>query len=393
MVGVGIWSVSTPDDAAKASIILKGRTKASDASAAVAAAHRDRRADSLAKSRAAELEEIHRLLAAAKPVAPGEFRNEEVIKLLHRLAELDPEAAIDFAVRHPELHGQADLATELFAGWLDRSEMSARDWLGSVPPGELRVQLVPVVVSHLASEHPEEALALAGELPGYDGELDSLPPFGNWGYGDELEGRTRERAYAAIFREWAGSDPVAAAARAGALEDPLHRNLALQEVASKWILKDPVAAIQWMKELPAGLDRHSALQGIMAEWTTHDPQGAAFFLATQEESPDRNQWLRQLGENWSSSDPKAALAWAAQLPAGADQVQTVQTVLAKVLESGARGAADFVLTLPAGPARRQGMEMVLARWSANDAEGVRTWVNGLSQKSQREEATAVLSAE
>lgn len=333
------------------------------------------------------------MLAEAKPVAPGQFRNDEVIQLLQQLVELDPEAAIDFAVKHPELHGQADLAMELFAGWLDRNEMAARDWLGTVSPGDLRVQLVPMVVSRLASELPEEALALAGELPGYDGELETLPPFGDWDQGDELEGRTRERAYAEVFREWAGSDPVAAAARAGALEDPLHRNLALQEVASRWILKDPAAALQWMTELAAGSDRNSALQGIMAEWTVQDPQSSAAFLTTLDESPERNQWLRQLGENWSSSDPKAALAWAAQLPAGVDQTHMVQTVLAKALESGGRDAVEFALTLPSGAARTQGLEMVLASWAAKDAEGFNAWLNGLADDTLRKEARAVLSAE
>jgi len=56
--------------------------------------------------------------------------------------------------------------------------VTARAWLDALPAGSLRVQLVPLVVSSLASEHPEEAIALAGELPGYDGDLDMLAAFG-----------------------------------------------------------------------------------------------------------------------------------------------------------------------------------------------------------------------
>src|SRR5688572_5633018 len=134
------------------------------------------------------------MLATAGPVARGQLRNDEVIGWLHELARFDPTAAIEFAVQHPERHGEADLVPQLFAGWLDRDEGAARTWLEAVPPGDLRVQLVPLVVSHLATEQPEEALAMAGELPGYDGSLETLPPFGRWDHADELDGQARERA-------------------------------------------------------------------------------------------------------------------------------------------------------------------------------------------------------
>lgn len=344
-------------------------------------------------SRAEDLRDIRRLLASARPLAPGELRNESVIELLRRLAEHDPAAAIEFSHQHPELHGQGDLVAELFGGWLAANEWEACDWLGGIPTGELRLQVVPVLVSHLASDKPEEALALAGELPGYDGVLDPLRPFGNWDHGDEIEGRVRERAYAGIFGEWAGSDPFAASARASGLEDPLLRNLAMQAVASKWIRKDASAAIEWMKLLPTGVDRNSALQGLMPEWTAQDPQSASTFLSALPESPERREWLRLLGENWGSTDPKTAMAWALRIPGEDERSQVVQTVLAKVTETGGRQAADYVLALPPGATRAQGMEMVLARWRADDAAAVNAWVNALPLESQRAEARAVLAVE
>lgn len=339
------------------------------------------------------LQEIQHLLANAQPVGHGELHNQGVIELLHQLAHFDPAAAIEFATKHPNLHGHLDLVAELFSEWLDEGELSARAWLEGIPSGELRIQVVPVLVAHLASIQPEEALTLAGELPGYDGALDPLRSFGRWDHGDEIEGRVREKAYAGIFSEWAGSDPVTAAARATALEDPLLRNLAMQEVAAKWIRKDSVAAIAWMNRLPAGQVRNSALQGLMQEWTAQEPQAAASFLVVLEESPERNEWFRLLGETWGSAEPETALAWATQLPDETERNQVVQTVLAKVAESSGRQAANYALTLPAGTARTQSMELVLARWRATDAEAVAAWVSALPRESQREEARAVLAAE
>ena len=355
--------------------------------------HRTNREKSAVERRHSGPQEIHRLLAEAQPLGHGEVQNEGVIELIRQLAEYDPAAAIEFAEQHPELHGQLDLVAELFGGWVVRDELTARDWLGGIPAGNLRLLIVPVLVAHLASEHPEEALALAGELPGYDGALGPLRPFGKWDHGDEIEGRVREKAYAEIFGEWAGSDPVTAASRATDLEDALLRNLATQEVASKWIRKDAAAAIEWMNQLPSGAVRNSALQGLMPEWTAQNPQAAATFLVALEDSSERNEWLRLLGETWSSSEPGTALAWATQLPDESERNQIVQTVLAKVAESDGRQAADLLLTLPAGAARSQGMELVLARWRANDAESVRAWVNALPRESQREEARAILATE
>jgi hypothetical protein len=380
---IGSGYVFTKDDSSRAALPIS----------APPAARRERHDLKSGPSQTARLKEIHRMLAAAQPIDAGELRNDEVIDLLRRLAEYDPAAAIEFTAQHPELHGKADLVDELFGGWLEQNEEYARDWLRGIPAGNLRVQVVPVLVAHLASEKPEEALALAGELPGYDGALDPLRPFGKWDHGDEIEGRVRERAYAEIFGEWAGSDPVAAAARATALEDPLLRNLAMQEVASKWFLQNSSAAVEWMKQLPAGTERNSALQGLMPEWTAQDPPAAASFLTALADGPERNEWLRLLGENWSSSDPQTVLAWAAKLPGEADRNLIVQSVLAKVAESGGQQAADFVLTLPAGTARTQGMELVLARWRADDAEAVKAWVEALPRESLREEARAVLPME
>ena len=240
-----------------------------------------------------QIEEIRSALESASPVARGQLRNDTVIELLKRLATLDPQAAIEFAAQHPELHGQADLAAELFAGWQDRDKVSARDWLAALQPGSVRVQLVPLVVSNLASEQPEEAIALAGELPGYDGDLDMLAAFGPWHESDEVEGQVRERAYASIFREWASHDPQAAAARANGLEDPLCRMLAIQEVAAKWMLKDADAAIRWAQAQSPGPDRDSALQGLLAEWMQRDPAAAKTYLLSLEESPRRNRWLEE----------------------------------------------------------------------------------------------------
>ena len=337
-------------------------------------------------------EEIRRLLATAEPLGRGELGNERLAALLRELAETDPRQAIELAEAHGHLHGQPELAAELFAGWFDR-ESAAREWFDTLPPGELRGRLVPVMVASLASDRPEEALAFAAELPGYDGRFETLPEAGRWDEGDEFDGQLREQAYAKIFREWAASDPAAAAARAAALEHPIWRNLALQEVASKWMLKDPASALEWAAGRAGEADRRSVMEGLLPEWAGQDPAAAASYLTGLEDGPQRRRWQEVVGERWAADQPAAALEWAVALPDEAERGTLVRTMLAKVMEAGPREAADFALGLPDGGTRKEGMELVISRWAAEDAAGLAAWLDGLPEGTASDEARAVLSAE
>jgi hypothetical protein len=349
---------------------------------------RERTSDATAG--ADEVARIRAELERVKPLQRGDFRNEDAITLLHRWAELEPQEAIEYANRHPECHGDTGLVAELFAGWLDRKSMAAETWFHDLLSGGLRNRMIPVMVSRLASESPEEALALAGELPGYDGELASLPESGRWNHSDEVDHQPREQAYATIFREWTSNDPLAAAGRAMGLEDPLSRRLALQEVAGKWSQKDLATAVRWAQELLPGPDRNSALEGIMTEWSTQDPRSVASFLLAMPAGSEREQWLKELGGNWGQREPTEAIAWAATLPQQKDQMETVCAVLTEIGKSSTRDAAEQALNLPRGMVRKAGLERILSGWAAKNPEEVKSWISQLPEASGQE-MTEILS--
>lgn len=336
--------------------------------------------------------EIRAHLAAAPPLPPGALRDEAIIRLLRELSATDPAEAVTFACQNPEVHGQAGLATELFAGWLEKDEAGALAFAGAFARGEARDGFVAAIASHLASQDPEKALAMAGGLPGYDGDISLLPPAGRWDESDEIDGSVREHAYAGIFREWAASDPAAAAARASGLSDPLLRNLALQEIGRKWVLKDPDTAAKWATAFPEGRDRDSAVEGIIGEWTRLAPRNAAAFLEHSGKAPGREAWLGILAANWTDAQPKEALDWAAGISSQEDRRHAVRAVLSGISGQGLRKAADFATTLPAGPVRREGMELVLVRWAADDAAALNEWTAALPQEELRREVREILSA-
>ena len=369
---------------------MRGDDRVSPPDEPVVASRRERSSD--LPRRVVSTAEIRAHLAAASPLPPGALRDEAIIRLLRELAATDPAEAVAFACEHPEVHGQAGLATELFAGWLEKDEAGALAFAGAFARGEARDGFVAAVASHLASQDPERALSLAGELPGYDGDISSLPPAGRWDESDEIAGSVREHAYAGIFREWAASDPAAAVVRACGLSDPLLRNLALQEIGGKWVLKNPEAAVAWATGFAESRDRDSAVEGIIGEWTRHAPRSAAAFIERSGAAPGRDAWLGILATNWTDERPREALDWAAGISSDKDRRHAIRAVLAGIGGQGLRKAADFAVTLPAGPARREGMELVLVRWAAEDAAAFNEWAAALPQEELRREVRGILSA-
>lgn len=336
-------------------------------------------------TRPGPVEEARRLLSQARLPERGESGDPRWGALLQRLAESAPGEAIALAVEHEPKHGDDLLAGGLFGGWLDREPAAARAWFDDVTDEPLRLKLLPVLISQLASGAPDEALELAAGLPGSTGGR--VPA--RWESSDELGGQPRERAYASVFREWAAGDPAAAAARAVALPDAGHRLLAVQEVAAAWVMKAPEDALAWARTLPPGGGREAAMEGLMAEWAACAPAEAARHAAGLDDAAERAQWIEPLATGWSATDPLAALAWAGGLTEEDEQITATRGVLAGVMERAPDEAADLLLEIPSGVLRREAMNLVLVKWAAEDPAAVSHWLEALEDPAAREEARAV----
>lgn len=324
-------------------------------------------ADKMTAELKAEVDRISATLAAMPPIQPGEVENEEALELLRRWAAIDPASAIQYAARHPELHGKATLPADLLTLWLDQKGERAMQWVMTLPKGELRSLLLPSVISLIAERDPKTALQMAGDLAG----------------------DARSSALSALFTEWASVDPRAAVEQAGELATEKERNQAMRDVLGKWADVDLNAAVEWAKKLPVSPDPGSVdifpavLEAVLEKWTAQAPRDVAQYIVSTPAGPRRIQMLSAVAGQWAVEDPKAAIAWASKVTAEADRDVFVRGVLAGVAQSNVQSAADLVLTLPSGTAQKQGMEMILGQWTAGNPAEVAAWAATQFQNEQR----------
>lgn len=307
-------------------------------------------------------EQLRGLLEATDPVQPGEVENAAALELLRWWAELEPVAAIEFAVRRPELHGRKSLAAELFVTWLDARPVEAARWVAGLPAGDLRAQVLPPAISLLAGREPQAALRLAGEL----------------------SGEQRATALAAVFAEWSALDPVAAVQEARRLPEPSEQNLALRQALGAWMDRDAPAAIAWVKRQPPdpapdSRDVFPPVIGIgLEKWAAQAPVDAAAYLVSLPEMAGRMEMLGNVAGQWAARDARQALGWAATIAAESDRNVAVRGVLAAVAQTEARAAAELALTLPPGLLRESGLRFVLEPWAAREPAAAATWARGVA---------------
>lgn len=304
-----------------------------------------------------EIENIHRELTSMDPILPGEIENDIAMGLLRRWVKLDPIAAIQFSAAHLELLGRDDFVSELLIEWMDSETDDAINWVKNITDIELRSQLLPAVISHMAQEKPADAMLLAFDL----------------------RGENRQRAISSLFAEWAEKDIQAAATAANGMTSPADRASALHQIATQWAEHDPAAAMKWVSaamiyDVKSDVDFENTPLGlVMEKWAAHSPQEAAQFALASARGFGRNHMLTTVAAQWAGQDPAAALQWAAAILDTADRDAVATSVITSVGESDVASAAKLALEFPAGSARDQSLGLLLDRWTSSSPADVSIW--------------------
>lgn len=326
--------------------------------------------DGLTAKAAATVGRIREMLSTIEPVLPGEIENAAAIELLRWWGEIEPIAAMEFVASHPHVHGRATLAAELFVSWLDRSRDDAMQWFNLRAAGELRWQILPMVISAVAQQQPRVALGMMVELTG----------------------ETRQAAVSALFSEWGATDPRVAGDHALRLPNPLERNEALRLVLGKWMDRDMPAAIAWARTLPPAPEPDSidvlppVTELLIEKWVSFSPTEAASHARSGEEGPARTKLLGKVAAQWAITDPAGALRWARVNAGGEEQAVMVRGVLATVAASDVQAAVELATSVEFRAAGAQGLGMVIDQWVARDPAGLSVWAGTLAARSEAHES-------
>jgi hypothetical protein len=219
----------------------------------------------------------------------------------------DPDGALQFAAGN---RGFEYLADDVFQQQAAADFESALTRARQIPGNDLRYRALRGVLRFKAETDPAGAILLAQTL----GEIRGSEPLAN-----------------ALYRQWAASEPAAAAAHAArGIQGEGWRSPVLQ-VVNTWAQQDPVAAANWSLSLPDGEPRARALSQVMREWGRDDPTSTANWIYTLPVGPQRDTAVAGLAYAMVSVDAQTALGWIGTMSDEATKQRTLQRVSREVM--------------------------------------------------------------
>ncbi|MGI9240234.1 MAG: hypothetical protein ACR2RV_05505 [Verrucomicrobiales bacterium] len=130
------------------------------------------------------------------------------------------------------------------------------------------------------------------------------------GWIDELPTALRADALKSLAKNWASSDPRAAAEYIASQTDSESQVRASQEVVRQWARYDPAGAADWAAGLAEGQNREFIFKNISSHWSAADPVASAEWISGLPDSSSRDAALVAFASNTAVSDPAASLRMA-----------------------------------------------------------------------------------
>lgn len=329
----------------------------------------------------ARLEDAARSLGGSDYVAATSM-------VLTRLTELDPQAALDYALLTPGF-AQRSWLSAIFFAWA-RSDFAASQAAFQNLPAMARTIAAQAILRAREDLGQAAREALANELG-----LPAVPL---------TPTATFEQAWAQAQR--GGNDRV--------------RMNQLQQVLQAWTATDPQAAWDAVQAIDNRRLRQGMTYQAMYFWAQNDPQGAIDAIAGNTRMDERNQMLMQAVTVLGERDLSAALERVSLLPEGLQQSgrlalvaqvaaqdpglldewlsegdgnrfkrQAYQQLLSPLLSGSGDASLDWIDRLPTADAR-EAENLAITYLSSSDPERAVARIDNLPPGSARNNATVSL---
>lgn len=222
--------------------------------------------------------------------------------LLTQWAQADPDGALQFAAGN---RGFEYVAEDVFQELAGKNFNDALARAQAIPGQELRYRALRGTLANKADTDPRAALELAKTL----GEF-----------------RGNEPLTSVIFRQWAATDPQAAAAAASASVESGEGGWRspVNSVVQTWATQDPVAAANWSLAISNPEAQSRSIAQVMREWTRQDPNAAANFINKLESGAAHDAAVAGLAQALVATDPSTALSWTGTIIDDQTRQQTLQ---------------------------------------------------------------------
>jgi len=282
--------------------------------------------------------------------------------LLGRLAQTAPVEALDLVGRIGSVSASESARNRILESWAERNPNAALVWIesnrGSTPNRMFRSRMESWM-NGFAAVDPVGAFAHViglGESTQADRRLK----------GDLIEIAVETQIANGRLGEVIGL-------MEGIPEGPV-RTEALQELYQEWAKQDPLSASRhFLENREEGSERIAA--GLIREWASSDPEAAASFVEGLEVSdPAFSVAISSLIERWTRYDLERPAEWLNQLPPSEEIDRAVAVYSLRASEGDPAGAMTWAASIASEQTRARVMQRVAANWKETDPQGLETYI-------------------
>ena len=256
----------------------------------------------LAKMNGQQLTQLVHNLATAQATTPGYSYSLEISAACARWAEVDPDAALLFALSTKQTSFRNASICSIIAGIAKYDPALARAKLATIDDPSLRRSAQSGMLSALMVASPDEWIVAIKADPALGRQYSMGSMAGEWAMDDpamaakrvmQLPTEMQRGGVAAIAKVWAGKDSAAATTWAQSLTDPQQRNQALAAIAGGIAAQDPDAALASLASLtPAA--RRAGLTSVFSTMADLDFDAALAKASALTDPADRKTALAML---------------------------------------------------------------------------------------------------
>lgn len=256
----------------------------------------------LGKMNAGELSTLVHDLAQSQAANPGYLFTLEIQTACTRWAEIDPEAAFEFALAAKQKSFRNTAIGSILAGIAKNDPALAMEKLAAIEDGAIRERAKYQLISSIGVSRPDDWIAMMQSDPSLSSRYSVGSFASEWAIDDpaaaarrimKLPAESRADALGTVAKVWAGKDPREAMAWAQSLDDPAQRNLAMSQVVGGMAANDPKAALASLASM-APEARRQALGSMFETLSDLDFTTALKMGKTLTNPGDRNAALAQL---------------------------------------------------------------------------------------------------
>jgi hypothetical protein len=250
--------------------------------------------------------------------------NEELLELARAAVRRSPERAGAWAQSQRDATLRERLWFAVLRAWGELDPYAAVDWALKQNESERAIDMEATLTG--AARQPDLAAEIGRELLAEDAEAGSaygmtlIGAFGRAGnFSSAMEflkaapADTRADWISLTFNLWAQSRPDEAAKALATFTEPKEHAAAFQALVSGWAAGNPAGLANYAAALPPGDDRIHALNAALTGWCLQDPAAAGEWLNSLPPDPEFDKAIARLvtGTDSVNRSPEVAIGWIA----------------------------------------------------------------------------------